>query len=58
MITFLKENWATVLLSVLLLGAVILAVWVLIKDRRKGTCGPCGGCPYAGKCQKKKNDRR
>lgn len=51
MIAFIKDNWATILVGIAVLGAVALAIRSMVKDKKCGKA--CGGCPYAGTCHKK-----
>ena len=46
------------------LGVIVLLIFaaaVYHKKRKKkggcGTCGGCSGCPYAGNCEKKKDEK-
>ena len=48
-------EWVVTLIAVAAVAALVgLAVWSLIKDRKKGsTCGgKCGSCPYGESCGK------
>ena len=56
MLTFLAENWGTIVLGIALLAVVILIVVKLVRDRRKGksSCGcGCDNCPSSCMCHKK-----
>ena len=53
MVNFLKDNIATILISLVLLGIVLLIVRGIFKDKKKGksSCGcNCGSCAMAGSC--------
>ena len=57
MLTFLAENWSTLLIGLLLLALVILIVVKLVRDRRKGksSCGcGCSNCPSSSMCHSHK----
>ena len=43
-------NLATVIASLALIIIVGLALWYIIKEKKKGN--KCVGCPYAGECCK------
>ena len=52
MLAFLGSNLATIIVAVLVFGAVGLAVYKMIRDKREGkhscscggSCGGCSGC--------------
>ena len=48
MLAFLGSNLATIIVAVLMFGAVGLAVYKMIRDKREGkhscSCGGCSGC--------------
>ena len=49
-------SWAITLIAVAAVAAVVvLAVWSLLKDRKKASScsGKCSSCPYGGSCGKK-----
>lgn len=55
MLKFLAENWGTILVLVLVVGAVIFAIVKMRSDKKQGksSCGcNCGNCPSAGMCHK------
>lgn len=55
MLTFLADNLATIIISLVLLGLVFLAIRYQVRKRRDGGCGcGCSGCSHAGACQKSK----
>ncbi|MCD8106521.1 MAG: FeoB-associated Cys-rich membrane protein [Oscillospiraceae bacterium] len=48
---WLMDNLATIIVGLLLLTAVIFAIYRLIKEHRNGKCsGGCPGCSLNGKC--------
>lgn len=52
MLTWLAENWGTILVLAIVLGAVIWSGAVLYRDRKNG-CASCGGnCAHCGACRK------
>ena len=54
MFHWIAENWATILISLLLLALVVWIVVSLLKNRKKGksSCGcNCAHCAMAGSCQ-------
>lgn len=56
MLDFLVNNWGTLLIGAVLAAAVVLAVFKLYRDRKKGksSCGcGCSSCPSSGLCHKK-----
>lgn len=56
MITFITENFATILISAVLLAVVVWIAASLIKKKRSGKAVGCGcgcdGCPSASICHK------
>jgi len=53
--TWLAANWATILISLILIGVVAAIVAGLVRDKKKGrsSCGGnCGHCPMGGSCHK------
>ncbi|MBR0228336.1 MAG: FeoB-associated Cys-rich membrane protein [Clostridia bacterium] len=55
MLNAIMENAGTILVSLLLLGAVTGVIVKLYRDKKKGksSCGcNCGCCPMAGACHK------
>ena len=55
MIQGIMENAGTILVSILLLGAVAAIILTLRRDRKRGksSCGGnCGCCPMGGCCHK------
>ena len=60
MLLWLKDNLATVILSLVLLLIAASIVYSLIKNKKKGvsSCGcSCGGCPMASKCHSTTHDK-
>ena len=56
MIVWLSQNWATLLIVVVLLGVVAGCILTILHGRKKGksVCGcNCGHCPMGGACRKK-----
>lgn len=57
MLAFIIENFATIVISLLLLAIVARITAKLIKDSKAGktSCGGgCSGCPMSGACHPKK----
>lgn len=55
MLTFLADNLATIIISLVLLGLVFLAIRYQVRKRRDGGCGcGCSGCSQARACQRPK----
>ena len=55
MLSWLSENLATILISVVLIAIVLGIIMIMRKDKKKGksTCGGnCGHCPMGGSCHK------
>ncbi|MDR3278631.1 MAG: FeoB-associated Cys-rich membrane protein [Oscillospiraceae bacterium] len=55
MLTFLSQNWATILVGALVLLVAALAVASLARDKKNGAgcgCG-CDGCAAADGCGEK-----
>ena len=53
MLQWFAENWSTILVGLIVLAAVVFAVYILRRDKKRGvsSCGgSCGACPMAGKC--------
>ncbi len=53
MLEWLKDNLLTIGILLVLAAAVIVVVFSLIRDKKKGqtSCGGgCAHCPMAGKC--------
>ena len=56
MLAWLSENFATILICLVLAAMGAAIVVKLVKDKKKGksTCGGnCGCCPMGGSCHKK-----
>lgn len=56
MITFLQNNWGTILVILVLAVIVALIAAKLVRDKKKGktSCGcGCENCPSKGMCHKK-----
>ena len=47
-----NAGWAPYIGTLLIFSAVMY-----LKRRKKKGCGGCSGCPYAGSCQKKKDEK-
>lgn len=57
MLNWLKDNLATIIIGLALLGALAAIVVNSIKKRKKGmsSCGcGCSGCPMSGACHPEK----
>ena len=53
MLVFLKANIATIIVLLVVVAAVALAVYSIIKNKKAGksSCGcNCSGCPNAASC--------
>ena len=53
---WLAENWGTILISLILLGAVAGIAWRMIRNKKQGrtSCGcGCSGCAMDGACHRK-----
>ena len=53
MLAWLMDNYLTLIICAVLVLLVTGAVWVLVRDRKKGksSCGgSCGSCPMSGSC--------
>ncbi len=51
MLTFLMENIATIIITVVLVAVVALVVRGMIRDRKAGKCcGGCSGCSGSSGC--------
>lgn len=53
MIEFIVNNIGSVIVGLAVLALIVLLLWKLISDKRKGksSCGSgCGSCPNAGLC--------
>ena len=58
MLAWLGENIGTIVLTLALVGAVVLIVWKLRKDKKQGkhTCGGnCAHCAMCETCRGKQN---
>lgn len=56
MFAWIAAHFATLIVCLVLLLIVAGAVWVLVRDKKKGKSicgGSCGCCPYSGSCHKK-----
>ena len=59
MLNWLKENWTTLAVVLVLIGVTALIIIKLIRDRKAGrtTCGcGCSTCQMSGSCQRKKTE--
>lgn len=57
MLTWIKANFATVIISAVLLVIVAAIIVSIVKDKRRGksSCGcKCASCPMSGSCHNKK----
>lgn len=57
MLTWIKANLATVIISAVLLVIVAAIIVSIVKDKRHGksSCGcKCASCPMSGSCHNKK----
>ena len=55
MLSWLSENFATILISVVLIAVVVGIIVVMRKDKKNGksACGGnCGHCPMGDSCHK------
>lgn len=53
MIEWLAANWVNIIILAVVGGLIVLAVIVLVKDKKAGksSCGcNCANCAMAGKC--------
>ncbi len=54
MFTWIAENLATVIISLVLAAIVALVIIVMIRDKKKHRCAcGCSGCPMSGQCRKR-----
>lgn len=50
MFEWIVQNWASLLVGLIVLAAVVLAFWKVRHDKKRGTgscscdCGSCGAC--------------
>ena len=61
MLAWISANAGTLVVSAVLLILVGLAVTKTVRDRKQGksSCSMgCGGCPMAGTCHKKQEEKR
>lgn len=59
MLNWLSQNLATCIVGLILLGAVVIVMRQLIRNRQEGrtTCSSsCSGCAMAGSCHKPPKD--
>ncbi|MCR5322190.1 MAG: FeoB-associated Cys-rich membrane protein [Lachnospiraceae bacterium] len=59
MIAWITDNIANIVIVIILLTVIGLAVWSIIRNRKKGrSCcgGSCGGCMYSGSCKDNKRE--
>lgn len=57
MLTWIKANLATVIISAVLLVIAAAIIVSIVKDKRRGksSCGcKCASCPMSGSCHNKK----
>ncbi len=59
MLAFFSANWGTILVLCIVAAVIGLAVWSLVRDKRRGkstcSCGGCDGCPMSGQCHHPKS---
>ena len=56
MLQTIVNHAGTIIVTLILIGAVAAAVFRLVRDKKQGksTCGcNCGCCPMAGSCHKR-----
>ena len=56
MLSWIVNNIATILISLVLVAGVTAIILSIVKDKKKGksSCGGnCGCCPMGGSCHKK-----
>ena len=56
MLSFMSQNWGTMVIGAVVFAVVVLIVVNLVRDRKRGkpSCGcGCSDCPSAGICHKK-----
>lgn len=56
MVKFLLENIGTIIVGLVILAIVVLIIYKMIKDRKKGksSCGcGCSNCPSSSMCHSK-----
>lgn len=62
MISFIAENWGTILVGIILLCIIFGVVRVMVRDKKKGkslSCqGSCGCCPNGSLCHGGKADNQ
>ena len=54
MISWLAANWGNILVILIVTGLLALAVFAMVRDKKKGksSCGcGCAGCALADKCK-------
>lgn len=57
MLTWIKANLATIIITAVLLVIVAAIIVSIVKDKRRGksSCGcKCASCPMSGSCHNKK----
>ncbi len=57
MLDWIASNYGTVLVLLLVVGAVVAVICGMVKDKKQGksSCGcSCGSCPMSGKCHSEK----
>ena len=55
-LSWLAANIGTIVICAIIVAIVVLLVWSLIRDKKKGKtcCGGCSGCSMSGVCHSKK----
>lgn len=57
MLTWISENFATIIICVILLSVVAAVIGKMVRNKRNGrsSCGcGCADCPMSGSCHPKK----
>ena len=57
MLKWIADNWLTVVVVLIVLGAVGGVIAAMVRDKKKGrsSCGcGCANCPMSGSCHKAK----
>lgn len=61
MFTWLIDNLATVLISLVLAAVIVGIILVMVRNKKKGKsscgCGSCSGCAMAGSCHPAENNQ-
>lgn len=57
MLAWIANNWATLVIGIVLIAVVTMIVVHMIREKKKGksSCGcGCANCPMSGSCHTKK----